>query len=351
MYVRVAVASNALTTMGLPIPVANMIHATVLEQINAHARLVFGDDPEVGALLRSVRSGEGIPQDSRTLWIETLTRLAKLKRIKVLHDHRPIADIDELAELRTNWGTCADVAVIANDACEALGIPPDVGLASTPGALPDVATFAMASRSPALRKVAELADTAISTSGSPRNVFWDRVLEPLAVDATAVTILDGYLFKCVLDIAERRHWTRRWHGEHLAWLLGRLDDSVAYGAEIHLVGAAQRDYGELSADDVADAIRSQWRAARVGRIKAVKVSLAVPPRGERFPHDRHIRFSTGGAIEISAGFDRLRDELIWDADGMKWKYVWNTDALRALASAEARAASYAQHAPAFVMER
>lgn len=351
MYARVAVASNALTTTGLPVPVTNMIHATFLEQINAHARLVFGDDPEVAALVRAVRSGEGIPQDSRTRWIETLTRLVKLKRIKVLHEHRPIAEIAELTELRTNWGTCADVAVVANDACEALGIPADVGLASTPGTLPDVATLAMASRSPALLQVVELADTAIAASGSSRDDFWHHVLEPLAIDAMSVTILDGYLFKCVLDIAEHRHWARRWQGEHLSWLLGRLDAAVAPGAEVHLIGATQGDYAELSADDIADAVRSQWRPAPVGRIKAVKVSLASPPRGARFPHDRHIRFSTGGAIEISAGFDRLGAQLIWDTDGMKWRYVWNTDALRGLAGAEARAASYAQHPPALVLAR
>jgi hypothetical protein len=351
MYARVAVASNALTASGLPVPVANLIHATLLGQINAHARLVFSDDPEVAALVRAIRSGEGIPQDSRTRWIETLTRLAKLKRIKVLHEHRPIAEIAELAELRTDWGMCADLAVVANDACEALGIPVDVGLASTPGMSPDVATVVMASRTPALLQMDELAEVGNAAAGSSRDVFWDNVLEPLAIDAHSVTILDGYLFKCLLDIAEGRPWAHRWRGEHLAWLLGRLDSAVAPEAEVHLVGAALADYRHLGTDDISNAIRSQWRPAPVGRLKAVKVSLASPPRGERFPHDRHIRFSTGGAIEISAGFDRLRDALIWDTDGMRWKYVWNTDALRALERAEARAVSYAEHPPALVVER
>lgn len=351
MYARVALASNSLSTPGLPTPTANLVHKSLLDQINAHGRLVFSNDPELLALVRAIKSGADIPQDARNRWVETLTRLQKHGRIRVLKDRTPLADVTVLEQLRADWGTCADVAVVASDACEPLGIPPEVGLVSTPGTLPDVAIPAAASSSPAMERLRTLASVSYAASGTARDDFWHAVLEPLAMDAKAVSVLDAYLFKSIWDVNYGRHWTRRWRAEQLAWLLEHLDRVVARGAEVQLIGNAHGDYPDVGAAETAEAIRDHWRPHPQGRLAAVRVSLAEPQRGERFPHDRHIRFSTGGAIEISAGLDRLREDTIRDPDGMKWKYIWNTSTLRALQTAEARAKSYAPHRPAAVIIR
>lgn len=351
MFARLAVASNALTSPGLPVHVANLIHTTLLDQINAHGRLVFSNDPEVSALLRAVKSGEGIPQDARTRWIETLTRLHKHGRIRVLHGHTPLADITELVALRDDWGSCADVAVVASEACEALGIPIDTGLVTDPGARPDVAITSAATSSPAMRRLRNLADVGIAAPGSSREDFWHQVLEPIATDARSVTVLDAYLFSATWDIAKGVARARHWSSEQLAWLLQRLDAVMAQSAEIQLIGSAPKDHRGLAAEETAQAIQDRWKPPSHGRLKTVRISLAKTQKGERFPHDRHIRFSSGGAIEISAGLDRLRDDTIWDPDGMKWKYIWNIATLRSLQEAEMRAKSYARHSTASVLER
>lgn len=352
MYARVAVASDALSTTGLPIPAANLIHRTLLEHVNAHGRLIFGDDPEVTALLRAIKSGEGIPQDARTRWVETLTRLRKYGRIKVLHTHQsPLSDARVLDDLRANWGTVADVAIVASDACQALGIPPDVGVISLPGKTPDVAITAAASSSPVMQRLKALADNAIAPTGSDREDFWQHVLAPLASDARSVTILDGYLFKPLWDIRTQKPWARAWRTEHVAWLLEHLDSVMAPQAQVRLIGNRHNDYPQMTANDTAEALREHWKPLHIGRLQSITLLLANPRRGERFPHDRHIRFSNGSAIEISAGLDRLRQDTIWDPDGMKWKYVWHNDALRALQYTEERGASYARHQAVQILQR
>lgn len=66
----------------------------------------------------------------------------------------------------------------------------------------------------------------------------------------------------------------------------------------------------------ADAIHTQWRPGVTGWLGRVEVMLAEPGDGERFPRDRHIRFSTRGTITFAAGFDRLRESTAWDLDGI-----------------------------------
>ena len=350
MYARLAVASNAVQTDGLPVAAANLVHASLLEQVNAHGRLIFADDPEIHALLRAIKSDEGIPPDARKRWIETLVRMRQLGRIQILHRSGALADVRDLVQLRADWGLCADVAVVASEACAALGVP-DGGLLTTPGILPDVAITAAATDSPVIQRLKALAETGVAVTGSLRDDFWHEVLEPLATDARSVTILDGYLFKPTWDIEAGRPWTRAWNGEQLAWLLERLDACMASDAEVLLLGCAHRDYPAASADSTADAIRDLWRPTKVGRLHSVRVALGDPKHGERFPHDRHIRFSTGGAIDLNAGLDRLRDDAIWDPDGMKWRYIWHASALSALRNAETRAETLVRSATGVVLER
>ena len=353
MFARVAIASNALDTNDLPLPVANVLHRALIHEMRAHGRLVFGSDPEVQSLLKAIATGPGLTPDARTEWRETLLLLLKAKRITVLHeaDRAALADVTTLIDLRKWWGPSTDLAVVGHASCAPLGVPSDTGILTDPEFGPDVATTATATGSPAIARLKDLADRGIAGTGTPRETFWHDVLEPIASSAQNATVMDGYLYKSVCDITEGKPWARQWRAEQATWLLDHLDAVMAVGAEVHLVGSKQPEYSHLDAQTTAAAIRDHWKPTKVGRLHRVTLTLASPARGERFPHDRHIRFSTGSAIEIPAGFDRLREDNIRDPEGMKWNYRWRTENLKELQAAEQRATAMAQHPIVTIFQR
>lgn len=351
MRARLAVASNALNCEDLPLPAANLAHRILLEEINAHASLVFSDSTDLAALLQAIRSETSLPQDARTGWTETVIRLKKQGRITVTDDHpKPLAAVSRLPELRSGWARHADVAIIASAACAMLDVP-DTGVRSDPGVRPDVATSSAVIEAGPLRRIQDLAERPLAAKGTNRDKFWQDVLKPLAAGARSTTILDRYLFKSVLDIAAGQPWARNWGGEHLGWLLGHLDEVMAPDSEVCLIGQCPAQYSSFSADDTAKAIQDMWKPSPSGRLAVVELVLAPTSSGSKFPHDRHIRFGNGAAIGVTAGFDRLRAPRITDDDGMEWSFSWRPESLHALEKKEVRAAGFAHTSPAFVIRR
>jgi hypothetical protein len=354
MYARVAIASDALDINELPLPAANALHRALTREMRAHGRLIFGNDLEVQSLLNAITSGPGLTPDARAEWRETLLLLRRTKRITVLHETNatPLADVTTLSDLRKRWGPSTDLAVVGQGSCAPLGVPSETGILTDPSHGPDVAITASATNTPAIARLIELADRGIAGSGTPREAFWHNVLEPMAESAQNATVMDGYLFKSVYDITANKPWARQWRVEQTAWLLDHLDAVMSGQAEVHLIGSTQSDYSHMDAQATADAIRDHWKPTKVGRLNRVTLTLAAAPAGrDRFPHDRHIRFSTGSAIEVPAGFDRLRQDNIWDPDGMKWTYRWSTETLLQLQAEEQRAIAMARHPVATVLQR
>ncbi|MHB1008433.1 MAG: hypothetical protein ACYC1E_04130 [Propionibacteriaceae bacterium] len=129
---------------------------------------------------------------------------------------------------------------------------------------------------------------------------------------------------------------RRVDGEHVVWLLQRLETTLTGDGRVTLI--AQRA-GTETAQEVLHAIDASWRPRGPRRMEIVVVLAPKSPSGKsdvRFPHDRHIRFDVGAAVVVPAGFDRLRESTIQDPDGMKWDYKWAAEPLAALQSAEQR---------------
>ena len=353
MLVRVSVASDSLSADNLPLPVANSLHRALLDDLHTHGRLVFAEDAEVMALIKAIRSGPGLPPDVRKGWEDILVHLKQTNRLLVLSrpETAPLASIRTIDDMHEQWGACTDLAIVSARACGPLGVPEDSGLLADPVERPDIATTGTAPYSPALARAKDLRSRGVAPHGSSREEFWAQVLQPLASEARTATVLDRYLPQACWDIQTRQRWARAWRNEHITWLLEHLDVAMAPNAEVRLIASRLDREPMVRADEVAAAIRNQWEPAATGRIERVTLTLATPPRPSAFPHDRHIRFSTAGAIEIPAGFDRLREPTIWDADGMKWNYRCHPQPLRDLQAVEVRASSYAHDATASVLER
>lgn len=349
MRARMAVAANIVDLPQLPAPMANLIHRTILDSVNVHGRLVFGSEAELLALIRAVRSVEGVPQDARKRWLEVLAELRKQNRIHVLPGEvTPLAEVQRLEDLRAQWAELADVAVVGSASCAALGIPADIGMAVQPGRTPEVAGPTTVGDVPWLASLRDLAATGHVSHGSDRNEFWGKVLEPLAADARSVTVLDGYLFTG-LTRAHTEQARRRAVG-HIPWLLERLDSVMAPGSQVMMVANGAR-HRPLDAATISRILGDIWKPSRSGRLASVTVELIEPAGAARFPHDRHIRFSTGSAVKVLAGMDRLRERSIWDPDGMNWEFVWAPKALQTLRDTEKRALSLPAGSSANLLSR
>ncbi|MEQ7848979.1 hypothetical protein [Nocardioides kribbensis] len=352
MYARVAVASNALDLGTMQPPIATALHGALIESLLSHGRLVFSSQQEALEFIRAVKQTEGIPPTARARWTALLGQLHQAGRVNFADPpmEATLSTVDAIDLLRAGWGGQADIAVVAAAASASLGVPEDTGILSAPGCNPDVAVAAAAPTAPALARIQELQDHPVAAHGSDREVFWETVLEPMATGAIAATILDGYLFTRLSDIANGRLQAPN-ASEHVTWLLEHLDSVMAGGATVRLIGNANHVTTGDDAQVVAQTIQERWGPLRVGRLAKVEVLLGRPAHGRRFPHDRHIRFSTGSAIKVPAGFDRLREERIYDTSGMWWTYLWQQSALDDLRTDERAAEMLARHPEALALSR
>ncbi|QOR69382.1 hypothetical protein IM660_11805 [Ruania alkalisoli] len=332
---------------------ANALHESLVETLLAHGRLVFVSDDEAREFVRAVRGIAGMPPGARARWEAMLVHLRKSHRVVVADppSRDTLATVDGIDRLRAGWGGQADVAVVSQTLSVTLGVPGDTGILSAPGLKPDVAVAVTAPTAPALARIVEQERSPFAAHGTAREDFWFNVLRPIATGAREVVILDGYLFNRITGSAYGRGSASD-VPEHICWLLEHLDSVMAGGSTVRLVGNASKLNSRDDACALAQIIHHRWSPANEGRLARVEVHLGDPSNGrQRFPHDRHIRFSTGSAVKIPAGFDRLRDRRIWDTSGMWWTYLWRSRALDALRSDEQTATSLARHPLALALSR
>ncbi|WP_406071151.1 hypothetical protein [Micromonospora sp. NBC_01638] len=345
MHAQVAIASNALDTSSLPLDAALTIHRFFMDRLQAHGRLVFADESDTHDLLRAVTSGPGLPPQARILWREVLATFVKSRRVSVREPNtKPLAQVADLIELRRNWSGSIDVAVVNTAACPVLGIPLATGLLASPGQGPDVVTTHAAATSPAIERLKDLSNQGTLTHNSPREIFRRDVFGPLAAGAQTAAILDRYYF------------SKLWRPDadkdaagHVEWLLCALDAVMAPGAKVHIIAESGRN-GSVSATDTAKSVYAAWNPPITGHLSEVSLSLIKQTPQGRVPHDRHMRFSTGSAVLMPSGFDRLEKPTISDPNGMNWNYCWEPTKLDELRAAEQRTIAL-PHDRATVMRR
>jgi hypothetical protein len=338
MLARVAIASDALDGGTLPVAVRNSVQHLLAERLAAHGRLVFSNEPELLDLVRAIKDGPGLSQEARKRWVETVIHMRTHERISV---GRPptdgdLASIHTLAGLRDRCRSGVDVAVIGTSQSIEVGVPEETGFLVDDRDQLEIATAVGAPHSPRLANFQASTEASFLPHGSEREQFWTDVLGPMALGSRSAVVLDGYLFESLIALEEGRPWTRGWRTEHVVWLLEHLDLTMASGAHVELLTTRKAKGTAYSAAELCRQVQARWSPAPDGNISKVTVAVCRPKKGQKFPHDRHVRFSTGVAVELFAGFDRLREEHVWDEDGMKWLYRWRPSAVGALKAMEQR---------------
>lgn len=341
MYARVAIAPNAVCEPVAPPAFAKAQYAAILDAINANGSLQFASRDDAKRFATSVRQSCALPAGVGQKLVAALVELGKLGRVHFgeSFDTKPLASYQHVEALKQAWSGKLEVAVFDQSGAEALGVPEDDGMIQVDEDLEVARLFAL-SGTRAFSNLRVVADTGHLPFDSPREAFWRDVLRPLARSSKVVTIIDQYLLGGLWHRNERRPQSYRWRPEHVVWLLENLDRTAPPGTQMELLTVVEdSDARSQKAEAAASLVREFWDRSRGGRLDRVRLSVVGTRRG--FPHDRHIRFSSGAAITVDAGLDRLREPRIWDQSGMAWGYKWRKEALAPLRDREAQARALA----------
>lgn len=190
---------------------------------------------------------------------------------------------------------------------------------------PELAELRAVHQSETIQRLSAARDNPTWPSGSDRTLIWARDFAPLVrLSAEEVTVLDGYL----LDGLNPKTY-QRVGIEHVTWLLDRLDEDLPAGAQVRLFATLSG----FSKSDVEEALRStMYCRSRPGRLHLYLAPWSAFD-DKKAPHDRHIRFSCGAAIDVNAGLDRFREYQrhgaesrteIRDVGGYKCHYIGPT---------------------------
>jgi hypothetical protein len=351
MLARLAIDPEALADTITPMSMAKFHHNSLLETIAAHGSLLFANNGEARAFVQAIKNLGALPPGMAEKWSTVLSELHKLGRVRLIAPpgDRPISQVRALDALQNGWKGNLDIAVLGHTGASAIGISDDEGILEDVDSQVELATVVATPHTRTVTHFRELADIALLPASAKRETFWDQVLRPISTMSKAATILDGYLMTSLWGKEDNLPRSRSWQVEHVEWILDHLDTTMMTGAELELICAYDPRKPHYTADESADAIRDFWRPISRGRF--AKVTLTLVERQKGFTHDRHIRFSTGVAITIAAGFDRLRAPQVWDEDGMAWNYKWRPDAVKGLRDREERAKSFRPCKTVTVLER
>lgn len=337
MYARVAIAPDAICEPIAPPAFAKAQYAAILEALNANGSLQFASRDDAKRFAASVRQSSALPDGVSQKLVAALVELGKLGRVDFGESAgtRPLASYQQVEALKQEWSGRVEVAVFDQSGAATLGIPDDEGVIEVSEDLEVARLFAL-SATRAFSHLRVVADTGHLVHDSPRDVFWRDVLRPLARSSKVVTVVDQYLLGGLWHRSDRRPNSYRWRPEHVVWLLENLDRTAPPGAQVELLTVVEdSDARSQKAEAAAQLVREFWNRSHGGRLDRVRLSVVGTRRG--FPHDRHIRFSSGAAITVDAGLDRLREPRIWDQSGMAWGYKWRKEALTPLRDREAQA--------------
>lgn len=294
-----------------------------------HGILNFLSREEAVAVLDAL-SPEVLEPKELKAWQELLVYLKSKNRLAAAQPaliEGAIEDV-EVGELSALDALAPLVSIVGADLYERL-FPTEQRGVSKVGSVEMVATGAV-SESEQVKDLRQLRDEGTFPKGTSRDKVFEKLFAPLARVAEEVSIFDRYLYA---DVGLNSSYA-----EHLSWILGRLDEVVRPGATVKLYGARGIE-GRLEERVPRDGQEAKWMlqdglATRFNRIGNLRAHLA--PSLRDMHHDRHIRFSSGSAVELPSGFDRLGTPALKENMGFTFRHAQAN--LNELAGREAQVA-------------
>jgi hypothetical protein len=269
-------------------------HEELLDDLTLHGTLVFSSQAELDSFVAAVKA---LPPSLSARWDALLSE----RRLVVDTLDTPADPALEHAldagELEQAISGPVRLVLLERDHAALLGVPEDAYAAMAPGGRLEMGRLATGVRTAALRGASELLDTPLR-AGENREVVWATRFDPLVAVTRTVTIYDKYAGMQ----AARRYVLDRPHADGLSYVMRRI--AMRPGRRVRLITAVTDDTrrGILDERTIVPAMRLLMQSLADHDIRLHLV--LVPERGgsgDRFGHDRHVRFDERMALALGPG--------------------------------------------------
>ncbi len=313
---------RALTPDEQPDDLAELIdrHDTVIDTLRKHACVITASEQELRDLRKAVKALRTVSSDVQKRWDAALTHLANHRRLAPLDPPAvpPLDDLSRNSDLLPLWEGHVEVLALPTQQAVALGVDRRQASVVDPESKVEIAKGPLLHRSRRMTSFARLADSGVAGHGSDRDDWLTKVLLPVVRHATAIDIVDHYLYR---ELVKRRSARRRdEEPEHLGWLLNAIKHAGGPRKRIRLLGGVNEEGLPRDAYAAADLVRSACPSLGPNIEDLAIVGAPWSTRDDRLPHDRHISCDLGVAIEIPAGLNRFRCTQIEDDSGVSWTF-------------------------------
>jgi hypothetical protein len=319
MIAPIAVSASAIRSScnGRNVRELNALHEDITEAVLAHGHVVFASDSERSQFIRSLKELERHAPDASKRWEAALIALQAYGRTQTRHPpaETSLEDVASLGALRRSWRGHLGVAVVEDDKAESLGVEerawswvdPETGIeVARAGAGWHCATF---------KGFRDLWTEGVVETGTSRDELWERFLLSIVPYSHTISIFDRYAASNII----RRHrdsQAHRYRITALGWLLQQIDATVGAQVEVELfTGNDAGAGGTVTISQLRDAVSTVWGGRPGARaIQRIYLHMASWAESRQLPHDRHIRFDVGCAVEFPAGLSvldkpRLREDV------------------------------------------
>lgn len=307
------------------------MHRQLAAVLFAHGQLVFADGSAEAAFREQVLALGKLSPDAAKSW-DVLLEHGRLAHADPPSPD-PLEDIVDLPVLLSGWNRVVAAAVVEPDRAEILGCPKGAVAWRPPAADIEIACHDFATGSETLASLRKLREQPHVEAGSDREQFWDERLAPLVRAADSVHLFDRYLGKELVQAYKDRAAARSGRVVGLRateWLLQRIAAETS-GAILSLYTQYTSDTDKRVMEVTLQ--HAARKLARGGGLTEFQAFLVPDGRWSPHAHDRHLR-ADGAGVELSAGFDRLRDTKISTAFTATYMYL--PESVQKLKNAENR---------------
>lgn len=293
---------------------APALQRELVELLLRHGVLRFTSGAEAGLWIDSLSKPELSPAEKKQ-WQQLLLTLKQQGRLSaadpaLVEDPEGAGSIGDLQGFRQ---AAPLLSILGTETYRKLFPAAVAGRSEAfPGV--EIAVAGSVSESKQYRALMNLVEVGSFPSGTQRVEVWNRLLGPLSSVSKEITIFDKYLFSRLFETAD----------EQVTWLLAQMDRVVPVGTVVKLY-AARGTPGAYGSEQVpsdhreAEARLREYLPKAFERIGSVEIFLAESGRARHMHHDRHIRFGSGGAVELPAGFDRLEPARLREDFGFTYR--------------------------------
>ncbi len=268
-------------------------HEELLDELAVHGTLVFSSAAEMAEFREALAE---LPPAVGKRW-ETL--LSGRRLVVDMLDPAAAPSIGQAldpSELEDAVSGPVRLVLLERDHAALLGVPPGAFAAMAPGGRLELGRLATATRTEALQRAARLL-TAPLREGDDREILWRDRFGALAEVTKTVVVYDKYAGVQ----AARRYVHGERNADGLTWFLSRL--ALRAGKRVRLITAVVEDARRVLDERTVAPALQMLRDRLADRDIRLDVVL-VPDRGERgdrFGHDRHIRFDERVALALGPG--------------------------------------------------